>query len=374
MGFANYQGVKSVPKSAKYLLIGSTEAYSGKSAAVLGIAQQLKQQGLQIAYGKPLGTCFSDSETDSIDEDVRFMAQTLDLPASALRPSLFFLNAKTIYQRLQGNDQTDYAQHLVQYCQAQGEDLVLLEGPGSLEEGHLFGLALPQVAEIVDASILLIARLRSPLVIDSLLVAKEKLGDRLLGVLINDIPPAEYDSVAEVIQPFLESRQIPVLGLLPSNQLLRSVSVGELVHQLKAEVLCRPDRLDLMVEQLTIGAMNVNSALKYFRKANNMAVITGGDRTDIQLAALETSTQCLILTGHFPPSPLILSRAEDLEVPILSVDLDTLTTVEIVDQAFGQVRLHEAIKVQCVDQMMAKHFDIQRLMTQLDLKPAVTAR
>ena len=362
-----------MPKSAKHLLIGSTEAYSGKSAAVLGIAQQLKQQGLQIAYAKPLGTCFSDSEADSVDEDVRFMAQILDLPTSALRPSLFFLNAKTIYQRLQGHDQVDYAQRLIEYCQAQGEDLMLLEGPGSLEEGHLFGLSLPQVAEIVKAPILLIARLRSPLVIDSLLAAKERLGDRLIGVLINDIPPTEYDAATEVIQPFLESRQIPVLGLLPSNQLLRSVSVGELVHQLKAEVLCCRDRLDLMVEELTIGAMNVNSALKYFRKANNMAVITGGDRTDIQLAALETSTQCLILTGHFPPSPIILSRAEDLEIPILSVDLDTLTTVEIVDRAFGQVRLHEDIKVQCVHRMMAEHFDIQRLIDQLDLKSVVSA-
>jgi hypothetical protein len=147
--------------------------------------------------------------------------------------------------------------------------------------------------------------------------------------------------------------------------------VGELVRQLKAEVLCRSDRLDLMVEELTIGAMNVNSALKYFRKANNMAVVTGGDRTDIQLAALETSTHCLILTGHFPPSPIILSRAEDLEIPILSVDLDTLTTVEIVDRAFGQVRLHETVKVECVRQMIAKHFDIQRLMSQLELEPAI---
>jgi hypothetical protein len=126
-----------------------------------------------------------------------------------------------------------------------------------------------------------------------------------------------------------------------------------------------------MVETLKIGAMNVNSALKYFRKGRNMAVVTGGDRTDIQMAALETSTHCLILTGQLPPQPFILSRAEELEIPVLSVDLDTLTTVEIVDNAFGQVRLHEPIKVQCIRQMMDRHFDIDRLMSQLGLEPAV---
>jgi len=118
--------------------------------------------------------------------------------------------------------------------------------------------------------------------------------------------------------------------------------------------------------------MNVNSALKYFRKGKHMAVVTGGDRTDIQMAALETSTHCLILTGKIPPQPLIVNRAEELEIPILSVDLDTLTTVEIIDRAFGQVRLRESIKAQCIQQLMAEHFDIERLMNLLGLKAAVS--
>ena len=98
-----------------------------------------------------------------------------------------------------------------------------------------------------------------------------------------------------------------------------------------------------------------------------MAVVTGGDRTDIQLAALESSTQCLILTGHLPPSPLVIGRAEEMEIPVLSVDLDTLTTVEIIDSTFGNVRLHEPIKVECVTQLMAEHFDLKGIMASLGL-------
>jgi BioD-like phosphotransacetylase family protein len=122
-----------------------------------------------------------------------------------------------------------------------------------------------------------------------------------------------------------------------------------------------------MVESLAIGAMNVNAALEYFRKGENMAVITGGDRTDLQLAALETSTTCLILTGSISPDPLILGRAEDLEVPILSVNLDTLSTVEIVDQAFGKIRLQEQVKVACIRELMEEHFQIDRLLEKLTI-------
>lgn len=361
-----------VLKAAKYLLIGSTEAYSGKSATILGLSYQLQQKGLDIAYGKPLGNYLGESQTAIVEADVQFVAQLLNLPQNRLLPTILALDEATILKRLRGEDQSNYRQSLAQYLQMPGGDLALLEGAGTLEEGSLFDLSLLEVAKEVDAAILLVTRYKSVFSVETLLSAKKRLGDRLLGVLLNDIPTEQLEVVDTDMRPFLEQQGIPVLGMLPKSDLLRSVSVGELVNQLQAEVLCRPDRLDLLVESLAIGAMNVNAALRYFGQRRNMAVVTGGDRLEIQLAALESSTQCLILTGKLPPAPFILTKAEELEVPILSVDLDTLTTVEIVDRTFGQVRLHEPIKVQCIRQLMANHFDVDRLLSQLGLAPAAT--
>ncbi|MBD2329542.1 DRTGG domain-containing protein [Alkalinema sp. FACHB-956] len=350
-------------KSAKYLVVGSLEAYSGKSAVILGVAHQLQAQGLDIAYGKPLSGDIGNSEDE--DEDIPFIPETLKLADDRVQPTVLNLNAERIAHRLGANDRPPYLAQLQQQCVAQEGDLVILEGPGSLDEGRLFDFSLGQMANAVGGTILLVARYHSILLLDNLLAAKQQLGDRLLGVVINDVPSKQWTTVTQQVKPFLEAQGIAVFGILPSSTLLRSVSVAELVHQLKAEVLCRADRLDLLVESLTIGAMNVNSALKYFRQGHNMAVVTGGDRTDLQLAALETSTQCLILTGHLSPTKEILARAEEMEIPILSVDLDTLTTVEIIDHAFGQVRLHEPIKVECVYEMSADHVDCDRLLKAL---------
>ena len=155
---------------------------------------------------------------------------------------------------------------------------------------------------------------------------------------------------------------------------MRSVSVEALMDHLIAELLVNPERIDqIMVEEISIGAMNANSALRYFNRAHNMVVVTGGDRFDIQMAALESSTQCLVLTGRLSPRKDILDRAQDLEVPILSVDLDTLTTVEIIEKAFDQVRLHEPIKVECIKHLMEQHFDTPRMIQGLGLNQAVTA-
>lgn len=350
-----------MPNSAKFLLIGSMEAYSGKTGIILGLARQLQQRGLSVAYGKPLGTCGTKSE----EADVEFMAQALALSPEQVQSPLVYLDRETLEQRLQAKDKTDGFLALQQYQTDFTADVTLLEGAGTFWEGSLFGLSVEQMAAALAAPILLVSRYHSLAIADNCLKAKRDLGDRLLGILLNDIPPGQLEEAQTLVKPFLESQQIPVLGLLPRSNLLRSVSVRELAQQLKAKVLCRPDRLDLMVESLTIGAMNVNAALEYFRRGEHKAVVTGGDRTDLQLAALETSTSCLILTGHLSPQPLIVSRAEDLEVPILAVDLDTLATVEIVDRAFGSVRLQEQIKVDCIQQLMEQHFDCDRLLQAL---------
>lgn len=359
-----------MPKSAKYLLIGSTEAYSGKSATVLGLSHLLQEKQIDIGYGKPLGTCLNATD-ESVDEDVEFITNSLELPATRIAPTVLALDGTTVEKRLRNEDQTDYQQALAQqYLEKSLGELVLLEGPGNLSEGCLFDLSLLQIAQVIDATVILVTRYQSLASVEALLASKQLLGERLIGVVINDVPEKQLPLVKNTMGSFLTQQGIPLLGVLPQSDLLRSVSVRELVHQLQADILCCGERLDLMVESLAIGAMNVNSAVKYFRKRRNMAVVTGGDRVEIQQAALETSTQCLILTGKLPPPQFILSRAQELEIPILSVDLDTLTTVEIVDHTFGQVRVHEPIKVHCIRHFMSQHFDIDRLLDILGLNPA----
>jgi len=242
----------------------------------------------------------------------------------------------------------------------------LLEGAGGLSDGLLFGLSLPQVARALQAPVLLVHAWEAASSVEPLLAAREQLGDLLCGVVLNGIPPEQLDAIRAEIAPALQRLGLPVLGVMPRSPLLRSVTVEELVRRLDAQVLCCRERLDLLVETLSIGAMNVNSAMEFFRR-RNMAVVTGADRTDIQLAALEASTQCLILTGAGDPLPQLISRAEELEVPLLKVEHDTLTTVEVVEQAFGHVRLHEAVKATYAFRLVEEHCNFEPLLSRLSL-------
>lgn len=356
-------------KTIPYLLIASSAAYTGKSGMILGIANQLQKKGYQLGYGKPIGTSFTTHNEIRQEKDLDFISNSLGLSDNQFNSSpLLFFDQETINKKIGGKDNNNYQDSLVNYCQQIKGDLILLEGSADLKQGSLFNLSVPEIANEINAFVLLVVKYNSLLLIDEIIQAKQVLGDRLLGVVINSIPASNFDQAQEYLQSFSKMINVDILGMLPNDRLLQSVSVRELVEQLNADVLCREDRLDLMVESLSVGAMNVNSALEYFRQRQNMAVVTGGDRTDLQLAALESSTNCLILTGNSPPQHLILSRADDLEIPILSVDLDTLTTVEIVDRTFGTVRLHEEIKVKCIQELIQQHFDFDKLLSKLAMK------
>jgi BioD-like phosphotransacetylase family protein len=357
------------------LLIGSCEAFSGKSALVLGLARQLVQSGLPVRFGKPLAAdAAADPEAsatadDLIDDDVRFVGRILGLPEDQLIPALHRHSPASSHRRLLSGDLQASAglAALRQRLLEAPAGLTLLEGPGSLSEGLLYGLSLVQVARGLQAPVVLVHPWSDCDSIDPLLQAREQLGDLLAGVVLNAVQPERVASLREELVPALQRLGLPVLGVMPRSPLLRSVTVEELSRRLDAQVLCCRDRLDLLVETLSIGAMNVNSAMEFFRRRRNMAVVTGADRTDIQLAALEASTQCLILTGAGEPLPQLISRAEELEVPLLKVEHDTLTTVEVIESTFGHVRLQESVKATYAFRLVEEHCDFNALFSRLRL-------
>jgi BioD-like phosphotransacetylase family protein len=361
----------------KTLLVGSCQSFSGKSALVLGLARLLSARGVTVRFGKPLATSVERHQPTGvsappaplIDDDVHFVGQTLGLDSSRLIPSLQVLDATTARSRLVAGNLSpgDDFDRLRQQLREIGEGLTLLEAAGSLSEGLLYGLSLGQLAEGLEAPVVLVHLWHDSRSVDDLLEARHQLGDRLAGVVLNAVTPEDVPRLEQDVRAAIEALGIPVYGVMPRSPLLRSVTVSELARRLDARVICCRDRLDLLVETLSIGAMNVNSAMEFFRQRRNMAVVTGADRTDIQLAALEASTQCLILTGAGEPLPPLIHRAEELEVPLLKVEQDTLNTVEVIEQAFGHVRLHESVKATYAFRLVEQHCSFDRLLRRLEL-------
>jgi hypothetical protein len=251
---------------------------------------------------------------------------------------------------------------------AEGKDVMLVEGGGSLRDGYCIGFQAPRVAEMLDARVLVVVKFRRQMrMVDDALGAKFFLGDHFLGAVLNWVPVTDMEFVTRVAVPYLEQHGVPVLGVLPERPQLAAISVSELAETLRAEILAGASHGEALAETMTVGAMGGPEALSRFRMYQNKAVITGGDRSDIQLAALETSTVALILTGNLRPAASILQLAEQQGVAVLLVGMNTLETLEAIERVYGKTRLGQASKLASFEALMHEHMDMGRLVELLAL-------
>lgn len=355
----------------KSLYVTSVERYSGKTAACLALGKKFISGGREVGYLKPLSLQPWRVGGKIADEDAAFVIEALNLSAQPWELSPVVLTPEFLRSCLQGQIEMDLMQKVRTAYEAVSadKDLMLLEGGGSLREGYVVGLPTPFVATQFESRALAIVKYRDDIrVLDDTLAAQSRLKEGLLGVILNRVPEAASGFVADLVVPFLESREIAVFGVIPEVRALAALTVQEIMDTLTPEVLNENINPGGMVENLVVGAMTTEAALSRFRKQTNKAVITGGDRTDIQLAALETSTTCLVLTGNLRPSPLILRQADEFGVAVLLVPTNTMETVENIEAIFGKTRIGLPSKMQQFEALLEEHVDLERLYAALEIE------
>ena len=355
----------------KSLYVTSVERYSGKTAFCLGLGKRFQADGYKVGYLKPLSLQPWMVDGETADEDAGFVKEILGLDAPPWELSPVVLTADFLRELLSSQKEINFMDRVRTSADqaGRGKDILLMEGGASLREGYVVGLPTPQVATSLSSNVVVIVKYRDDVrVLDDSLASHARLGHTLSGILINRVPAESIAFVTDTAAPYLENHGIPVLGVLPESRSLAALTVGELINVLDAEVLTKKFNQNALVENLTVGAMTPEAALRHFRRHSNQAVITGGDRTDIQLAALETSTTCLILTGNLRPSPLVVKQAEDFGVAVLLVPTSTIETVEAIERIFGKTRLGQPAKLRQFQALLDKHVNFTRIYQTLGLE------
>jgi uncharacterized protein len=351
------------------LLVISSERYSGKSSLVVGLALELRDRGLNVGYMKPVGAYPIKVGQSKVDEDAYFVSDALGLEDSLSDISLYFLTWDNItrYMRKKPGNPQKKVQAAYERI-AEDKDIVIIEGAQNFVHGRLIGLSAIEVAQLLQSGVILLDTFNEELTVDRILSAKDFFGKNFLGVVLNWVPERRMEFSRGLLTRFMGSQGVNIFGSIPADRILRSITVNDLAVGLNGEVICAKDKGEEMVESMMVGAMGQEQALRLFRKQANKVVITGGDRSDIQLAALETPTKALILTGGHRPSPLVLGQAEETGVPIILVEHDTATTVEMVESAIGHQKAHSSAKIERIRKFIKEGLDLDLLLEQIGMR------
>jgi len=324
--------------------LASVGTRSGKSILSMGLAVNYPGK---VGFYKPFRENLISRNGDLTDQDAVLLADVLKLEEGE-RLSPF------TYDIFEPVSLADIAAKYGEL--SKDKEYMIIEGSRDLSNGFSRGISNFDIAQALGAPIVLVS---SPdhRSIDSIFLFRHLCAERgieLRGVVINrGAEPKEKE--------FLEMNGIRVLGEIPEMPELGTFRVKEIADRLGAKVIAGAAGMDRAVEEVMVGAMDPRDAVRYMQRSRKKAVITGGDRTDILLAALSTDTSCMIVSGGTAPARAIVSRADELGIPILLTNEDALTSAETIDRLIAKIDPKDAKKTALIKAAVKNNVDLDAI-------------
>lgn len=313
------------------LYVTSTSENAGRTMLCAGLAKFWLNSGKVVGY---LKLEVPAAKAAGAVGDASFMAK--------------LLASEDAVTSLAGSSQTlkaDYARL------SPGKNVVIVEGLTlDLSKG------LP---EAIDARVLVVHDYALPL--STALPEYKKLGKRLLGIVLNKVPQNKLEAARSQAAKDLGPAGIKLLGTIAEDRLLAALSVAELAEVVQGKILNNPENSGELVENFMLGALAYDSGIDYFNRKNNKAVVLKGDRPDMQLAALQTSVKCLIISGGVAPIPMVAIQARDKKVPLILAAGDNLSLVAGIENAVSRAKFAEPQKLPRLLEIMNGSLDMKAL-------------
>ncbi|MGD9023084.1 MAG: DRTGG domain-containing protein [Deltaproteobacteria bacterium] len=354
----------------KALYITSTEKHTGKKLLTMGIMDRLKKDGFRVGYFKPMGHFPVKVNNILTDRDAWLMYRLFELkdPVELICPVV--VTRDLIMENFE-KDITGLDQEIENAFKkiSQDKDVVIVGCDNNFSEGSSLGISGLQVVGLLNAAALFVERYACNVCVDFILELKKVLGASMIGVVFNRVAALDVTEIENLVSPFLKRKDMDYFGSVPQDTLLRSTSVSDLAEHLSADVVCGKNKMEALVENFLVGGMQVDKFTNYLLKTPAAGIIVGGDRTDIQLVAIENAVRCLVLSGNLYPNDTIIARAEAKGVPILVVRDDTYTVAKNVEGMVGQFKLEAREKVNHGMMLVNQVFDFEKLYQRLKLAP-----
>jgi BioD-like phosphotransacetylase family protein len=314
------------------LFVTSLSSGAGKTAVCAGVGKHLADQGKKVGYMRPL------IGAPPPGPDGLFMKEVLSLPESleALCPSFtnesqFTAGFKKAFDAVAG-----------------GKDVVIIEGSGVV------------IPHAVSARVILV------ITYDELQDAKVtstymSFGQQVAGIVVNKVPVSQLPRVRNETEASFIKAGIILLGVLPEDRALVTFSIDELVKLIDGQVANNPEQTSELAANFMLGAMAVDSSLPYYSRLANKVAVVRGERLDMQLGALQTSTRAVVVTGNGPLVPLVQNRAEKKRIPLITTPYDVVTVTGRIEEAIVKTRFHQKSKMPRLMEIMAQGFNFQLL-------------
>ncbi|MBU0548289.1 MAG: AAA family ATPase [Candidatus Omnitrophica bacterium] len=365
---------------AKKIFIAATMQNDGKTTVSLGLIAALKKHFGRLRFIKPIGQKYLLEQGYTVDEDSVLIEEVFGVKCSecTIKDMSPITIEKGFTERyIENGPAQDYAKLIKNSYEtlARNADLVIIEGTGHAGVGSVIDLSNASVASLLGADVILISSGGIGKPIDEIMLNKalfDREGVNLAGVIVNKVLPERYDKVARLVRMGLEKKGLNVLGVLPYQKILDMPTMCEIREWLNIDRFLTGDDLDLQIEHVLVGAMEVHAALKFIE--NNTMMIIPGDRIDMiqavcQIHMGKLAKNCrisgIVLSGGIMPEADILNLLADSGIPTLLAKEDTYSVALRVNSLIPKLKSQDIHKIKLIIDIVEKYVDIDKVLASL---------
>lgn len=339
------------------LCVVSPQGQAGKTALCCGIARKLQNDGKRVGYFKPVSVVLAGQTEKSAQGDCEFANEVLELarPAGVVCPVV--IAEKDLPLATKGvADMTKKIQDAYHEA-SRDQDVMIIEGPAGLTKGSTGAVLLGAILAAIPAKLLVLVQYKGTPVKADVDGIDSSLKSKMIGVVVNGVPANRMAAKAQITSGL----NTAVFGVVPQDRTLMGISVREIVQALGAEEVTPGDGAGELVENILVGAAVLDHGPIYFNRKSNKAVLIRGERPDMQLAALETPTKVLVLTGGVKPIDQVLRQSRRRKVPVVVASQDTQTALSRVSDAVQSARFAHRQKLNRLDEILGQNLDFKGL-------------
>ncbi|MCH2523176.1 MAG: DRTGG domain-containing protein [Dehalococcoidia bacterium] len=329
----------------KTILVTSLNPKDGKTSCALGLAKSLNDQGYK-------STCIELFNSNIESSQTSFIKELHPNEIGSFPYSINLANKNKIIEDIKKfNDTTDYL--II-------DTLSLSDTSQEIAEFLL---------EIPESSIIIIIKLETS---DSITTIREKLNaastivpKNISGVIFNSIPKYSGLTLESNIAKLREDSNIPILGSIPQSRTMKGITSSSILNITKG-ILTAEHPIEYyeskIIERIMIGGMVLGSGKDYFNRFNNKAVLVRGNRPDIQMAAINNNTSCLIFTGEHTITDYIKYHASEEEIPIISVNATTQETLNLISSQFIELDVLHKSKITHLSKLIDQQVTLSNVL------------
>ncbi len=363
-------------KSTKRIFIAATRMNDGKTTTSLGLYSALNDGEKKIGYIKPVGQRFVDVNGEKIDEDSFLLTETFDVsvPIQAMSPIVV---DKDFTKNYLDDSASIYPKIVNRLCRsfdraAYEKDYIIIEGTGHAGVGSVFDLSNAEVANILNAKVIIVASGGIGRPIDEIALNQalfEKAGADIIGVIINKVQSDKLDFIKHYCGQALEKMNLKLLGVIPENAKLSEPSLSQIIHEIRGECLNTTNNIQSKkIKKVVIGAKTGLSTIDDIEEGT--LIITSGDREDIIQPCIKSNKASMlsgiILANAITPNDATLEDIQTSEIPFILSNDSSYSVISRMNRMNIKTQPHDIDKISIIKEILKSNIDLKEIEEAFD--------